>query len=332
MKRLSRPLRSLIGLLSLVGLASLVGAAQAAAYDRIAAVVNDEIITLSEVYDVGGEFINSSIEQQGGDPIARRAAELEVLDSLVLRKLIAQELTRLGFDVTEAEIDSAIDGQAQSNGMSRDQLRIEVERAGMGWSDYRAEARESLRQQKFTGYVIMPRIQVSDDELKDAYRRLIASTDLPEVTEVGAIFLPWPEGADDAVKATVMAKATAATARVRAGEDFAAVAASVDEGPFGAAGGKMGAFRDGELTPALDAIVSKLEPRQVSDAVELPQGCFVLYVFDRHASDVQPFEAVRDQMYNQVSGARVQDEIQQWYEQQRRKAAISVKLESSEGP
>ena len=324
MKRLSLPLLSLIGLLSLVGVASSVGAAQAAAYDRIAAVVNDEIITLSEVYDVGGEFINSSIEQQGGDPIARRAAELEVLDSLVLRKLIAQELTRLGYDVTEAEIDSAIDGQAQSNGMSRDQLRIEVERAGMGWSDYRAEARESLRQQKFTGYVIMPRIQVSDDELKDAYRRLIASTDLPEVTEVGAIFLPWPEGADDAIKAGVMAKAT--------GEDFAAVAASVDEGPFGAAGGKMGAFRDGELTPALDAIVSKLEPRQVSDAVELPQGCFVLYVFDRHASDVQPFEAVRDQMYNQVSGARVQDEIQQWYEQQRRKAAISVKLESSEGP
>ena len=35
---------------------------------------------------------------------------------------------------------------------------------------------------------------------------------------------------------------------------------------------------------------------------------------------------------HQVSGARVQDEIQQWYEQQRRKAAISVKLESSEGP
>ena len=62
MKRLSLPLLSLIGLLSLVGVASSVGAAHAAAYDRIAAVVNDEIITLSEVYDVGGEFINSSIE------------------------------------------------------------------------------------------------------------------------------------------------------------------------------------------------------------------------------------------------------------------------------
>lgn len=318
-------------LLALVGLVSPIGSAQAATYDRIAAVVNDDVITLSEVYDIGADFIDAAIAQQGGDPLARRGAELEVLDSLVLRRLIAQELTRLGYDVTDAEIDQAIDGQAQSNGMTRDQLRVEVERAGMGWSDYRAEARESLRQQKFTGYVIMPRIQVSEDELKDAYRRLVASADLPEVTEVGAIFLPWPEGADDAVKGELMAQGAAATARVRAGEDFAAVSASVDQGPFGAQGGRMGGFRAGELMPALDAVVTQLATRQVSDPVALPQGCFVLYVFDRHASDVQPFEAVREQMYAQVSGARVSDEIQQWYEQQRRKAAISVKLESAEG-
>lgn len=311
---------------------ALAGPAHAAAYDRVAAVVNDEVITLSEVYDVGGQFIEQAVEAQGGDPIARRTAELEVLDSLVLRKLIAQELARLGYDVTESEIDGAIDGQAAANGMNRDQLRVEVERAGMGWSDYRAEARESLRQQKFTGYVIVPRIQVSEDELRDAYRRTIAGANLPEVTEVGAIFLPWPEGADDAAKAALMATAREATARVRAGEDFSAVSAALDQGPFGAQGGHMGAFRAGELTPALDSVVSQLAARQVSDPIELPQGAFVVYVFERRAADVQPFEDVRDQMTQQVTGERVQDEIQQWYEQQRRKAAISVKLESPESP
>ena len=312
-------------------LLSLMGEARAEIYDRVAAVVNDDVITLSEVYDVGSAFIEQAAEEQGGDPLARRAAELEVLDSLVLRKLIAQELARLGYDVTDAEIDDAIDGQARSNGMSRDQLRVEVERAGMGWSDYRAEARETLRQQKFTGYIIVPRIQVTDDELRDAYRRTIASANLPEVTDVGAIFLAWPEGADDAAKATVMASAAAAAARVRSGEDFGAVSAGVDQGPFGVQGGHMGSFRQGELMPAHDAEVTTLQPGQVSDPVEMPQGAFLVYVFGRHAADVQPFEAVKEQMRNHVTGERVQDEIQQWYEQQRRKAAISVKLEASSG-
>ena len=65
--------------------------------DRVAAVVNDEVITLSDVYDIGSDYIASAQPNI-------RAAEIEVLDSLIMRKLIEQEVVRLGQDVTEEEL------------------------------------------------------------------------------------------------------------------------------------------------------------------------------------------------------------------------------------
>ena len=79
--------------------------------DRIAAVVNSEVITLSEVYDLGTEFIMKEVLSVE----ARRAAELKVLDSLIQRKLISQEMQNLGLDVTEEELQKSIADVARAN-------------------------------------------------------------------------------------------------------------------------------------------------------------------------------------------------------------------------
>lgn len=311
----------------LAALLSLSGA-EAAVVDRVAAVVNDEVVTLSQIYDLGGPFIEERVTSTGGDPFARRAAELEVLDQIILRKLIAQETRKLGLDVSEDEVAQGLERLAAQNGLTVDQLRQEIERQGLVWVDYRTEFKENLRQQKFTVNVIYPRIKVDEDELRDAWRRMVAAQNLPVVMDVGAIFLAWPLGADDAAKQAVRDRAAAAVARVRAGEAFSVVAREVDEGPYGANGGKMGTFGQGELLPVLDDPLSTLADGGVSDPIDLPQGVFVLTVFGRRTADARPFEEVRDQVFDQVYSARVDDEIFQWYQQQRRKSAISVKLES----
>lgn len=317
--------------LSAVLLAALLcfsGRADAAVVDRVAAVVNDEVVTLSQIYDLGGPFIEERTAMAGGDPFARREVELEVLDQIILRRLIGQEIRKLGLEATDDEVARGLEGLAAQNGLTVDQLRQEIERQGLVWVDYRAEYKENLRQQKFTVNVIYPRIKVDEDELRDAYRRMLASQNLPTVMDVGALFLAWPLGGDEAAKQAVRDRAAAAAARVRAGEPFSKVAAEVDEGPYGAHEGKMGTFSAGELLPVLDDPLVALEPGGVSDPIDMPQGVFVLTVLQRRTADARPFEEVRDQVFDQVYATRVDDEVLQWYQQQRRRAAISVKLES----
>ena len=68
-----------------------------------------------------------------------RAAELEVLNTLIQRTLVAQELQSLGMDVTEEEVEGAMNDIAESNGIARSELRSEVESSGLEWDAYIGE-------------------------------------------------------------------------------------------------------------------------------------------------------------------------------------------------
>jgi peptidyl-prolyl cis-trans isomerase SurA len=307
-----------------------VATADAAVVDRVAAVVNDDVIALSEVYELAGDFVEQRVGAGGGTVEARREAELEVLESLIQRRLISQEITRLGLDVTDTELDRTIDDIANRNGLERDSLRAEVEKSGLPWAEYKLELRENLRQMKFNEAVIRPRITVDEDELLDAYKRLVASVDRPVVADLGAVFLALPPGADDAAKAAVVKRAAAARERIIGGASFATVSAEMDEGPYGAQDGKMGTYRKGELVGELDRAAFALQTGDTSEPVVTPQGVFVLHAFKVDKEPAQPFADVRDQLFDQVYADRIEGEVEQWYSGARRQAAVLIKLESPE--
>ena len=310
--------------------AILSGSAEAAVVDRVAAVVNDDVIVLSEVYDLGSDYIEQKTTAGGGTPASRRLAELEVVESLIQRRLISQEITRLGLDVTDLEMDRTIDDIASRNGMDRDTLRVEVEKTGIPWIEYKSELRENLRQMKFDEAVIKPRIAVDEDELLDAYKRLVNAADRPMVADLGAIFLTVPSGADDAARAAIRAKAEATRARIDGGEDFAAVAKEVDQGPYGAQGGSMGTYKQGELVGTLDEVAFTLSTGETSRPIDTPQGIFLLHAFKVEQEGAAAFEDVRDTLFGQVYSERIESEVDQWYSGARRQAAVLIKLESPE--
>lgn len=305
--------------------------ARAGLVNRVAAVVNGDVITLSEVYALGGDFIESAVAGAPDPEEARRGAEIEVLDSLIQRRLVAQEIDRLDYDVDDTELDRVVDDIARRNGMDRESLQGEVERSGMAWSEYRNELREQQRQAKFNGYVIQPRIAVNEEDLREAWRKSYADTERPMIADLGAIFLSLPPDADEEVKAQVLALAEAARAREAAGEDFAALSQELDQGPYGSQGGRMGTYHQGDLVAQLDEPAFSLPAGATSGPVLTPQGVFLLHVFALRQEDPKPFEEAREELLQQVYSDRIEEELDLWVQQARRRAAVEVKLESVTG-
>ena len=284
-----------------------------AVVDRVAAVVNDEVILLSEVYAFD-DYISE--QRAAGVPVAR--AEREVIERLVERTLVKQEVTRLRLEVTEQEIDRAIDVVARRNGLERAQLRAEVERGGYTWDAYRAELRDNLQEMKFGQTVLRPRVNISENELRDAFLRSTANT--PQEAHVLAIFLA-PSA--DGNAAAVTARAAELVRRARAGEDFAALSREADQGPFGAQNGEMGRFRPGELVGALDAAVNNTATGAVSDPIVTDNGVFVLKVAERSAAGGD-FESMKEELSDQVFASRMEDEQTRWFQQARRQASVRI--------
>ena len=291
--------------------------------DRVAAIVEGEVITLSSVYDLGAEYIEG---RAAAGPDQRRAAELEVLEELIDRALVNREVERLGLMVTNDELERAIDDVARQNGINRARLQHEVERSGMDWALYRSEIEGQLEFMKFNQTVIAPRITIPDDELMAAYKRRFLDNATAGPRQLQAIFLRWEADAPPDERAAVALKASELKARLDAGEDWLTVAADAPESPYLALDTDFGAFKPGELLPELDAAAFAIEVGEVSDPIAAGSGVFLLRVAAQLDAEVPEFAEVVEELRFEIQAAMGEAELEMWTTQARRRSSVEIRL------
>lgn len=125
--------------------------------DRVAAVVGNEIITLSDIR-------NYSQERSLEGRLAGRDAK-DPLEALIRERLLKQEMERLGLSATDGEIDSAVKEVVARNGISLEVLKGELAKKGTSFAQYKKDLGDQIRRMKFMGQVIFPRIKISDEEI-----------------------------------------------------------------------------------------------------------------------------------------------------------------------
>ncbi len=118
------------------------------------------------------------------------------------------------------------------------------------------------------------------------------------------------------------ALADKALARVKASEDFAAVASEMSEGPYASAGGLSPAARKGELVAEVENAAKTLRAGQVSEPFESPLGWHVIKVEDNALFTPKPYEEVQGQIYSALIEARQRDARAQLLAQLKARAVI----------
>ncbi len=297
--------------------------------DRVAVVVNDEIIALSDIWEIGRDFLVQRCPTR--DDACLDAAEIEVADALIKRALIGQELERLDLAVTAVQVDQSIDQIVRQYQLpDRQALRDEVERSGKGWDDYRDELEEYLRTQAFQARVLGPRVSVTDDELQDAYQRVARKVKTP-TARVSGLGLGIPRDAPPELVSDRVRQAFEIVRAVNAGE------LSWDDAVAKWDDGMAPLFVDQEFTEA--SLVEAFRPAVFSGEVGVvqppiqfttPDGTEVLVLLRPDArgerSDALPFEEVEAQLKEQVFQEKLEAAEEEWYQRARREAAIDVKI------
>ena len=293
----------------------------AAPVDRIAAVVNTDVITLSEVYELGSRFIIDEVL----DVQKRRKAEIMVLDTLITQKLIEQELQRIGMEVTEEEVTRSIADIARSNKLSVEELKGEIKKSGMEWEDYKGQLKGSIRQMKFNQVVLQPRISINEDALLDRYQRQASSA--PQKTKLAVFFLSAPANTPSEIAQQVSsleAKIQSIRDRLASSEDVLSVAKELDESPFS---GDMGVLEEGSLREDLNVAAFETPVGVLSEPTCDSMGCFLFFPIAKERGASVSFEQMRPQLLNQYYEERFEREQQKWAEQAKRRATIDIKLQ-----
>ncbi|MEX0637598.1 MAG: SurA N-terminal domain-containing protein, partial [Burkholderiales bacterium] len=135
--------------------------------DRVVAVVNKDVITLTELAQ-GTERAAAELRRQRIAAPERAVLERQVLQRLVLDKAQLQLAESTGMRVDELQLDRAVQRIAQNNGMALSEFRRALERDGDDFERFRAELRQQILLSRLREREVDDRVQVSETEI-DAY-------------------------------------------------------------------------------------------------------------------------------------------------------------------
>ena len=218
--------------------------------DYIVAVVNSEPVTNTEVRERMAR-VAQSIQGQGGQLPAESVLAREVLERLILEKAQLQSARELGLKVDDYALDQAAQNVARQNSLSLEQMMSRLEADGISKTRFREELRNQLLLQRLREREVDGRVKVTELDIDQYIKEQRTGSDLSNTAlNLGHVFIAVPENAAPAVVAQREARAREALEKLRAGEDFAAVARAYSEAPEASEGGTLG-LRPADRYPEL---------------------------------------------------------------------------------
>ena len=244
-------------------------AAQLQPLDRIAAIVDEDVILQSELDDQI-RAIRMQYADRADQLPPPAVLERQVLERLVLTKLQLARASGSGMRVGDEELNHTINVIAQNNGTTVEGLTQRLAADGLTLNAFRQNLREELTVQRLRQSFAQSRIVVSEGEVDAALAQ--ASLNGTQYN-LANILVAIPEGATADQLATAQTKIDGVKALIDKGEmDFNAAAVRYSDGPNALEGGDLGWRTMDEIPNAFIQLLEQMQPGQVVGPLQGPSG------------------------------------------------------------
>jgi len=305
---------------------ALVWAQKAQMLDGIAAVVNEEIITISDVRDamapeaehLAGQYTGVTLEQQV------KASYKRTLTNLVDVQLQLTRARQLNLRVSDDDIAQQIDALKKQNQLSDEQFLQLLKTRGLTLEAYKKQVYEGLLVSKVVNAEVRSRLTVLDTELQQAYQARQQQYQVAGGQTVSHILFLLPQFASEAEEQRLRTKAETILQQVRGGADFSTLARQYSDGPSAETGGLLGTFKPGELLPGFEEATAQLQPGQISDVVRTRVGFHIIRLEARQAAGMRPFDEVQEELKTAILRDKTERKYQEWLDALRQQAYIKI--------
>lgn len=299
--------------------------------DKVVAVVNSDVITLSELEEETSGLLRSITENNPDKPIVEALEEAReaTLNGMIESRLIQQKAKKYNVTVTDEDIDIAYENIR--NGMSLDPAEFieKLKRSGLTVESYRKKLESQVLQSRLLSYDVRSKIVVTEEMIVDYYNENYISK-----VDKGSYYLlqigcSWSE-TDDPEKLNLDKQQTRLRAErifdlAQKGQDFRTLAEKFSELPSASDGGDIGVFSLDEMAPDMRDAVSSLQPGEISKIIETPAGYqfFKLLSGEEDATVVTAaFEAVKAEIREKIYEEKLKTAYTEWVKKLKEDAYI----------
>jgi peptidyl-prolyl cis-trans isomerase SurA len=303
------------------------GAQETEVVDRIAAVVNNEIITL---YDLNRAFAPyaGNIRALKYPPEKERQTlfqvRQDVLDQLIDSMLADQQGKRGQITVSQKEIDNTIERLKESRQFTDEQLRQGLASQGMTMEEYRKEVEEQLMRTKLVNREVKSKIVITQEDIKDYYESHREQYAGEKKYHLWNLFIKVSSNSDDSENSAARNQMEANLVKLKQGRSFESLIDELKDSPSAVQGTDLGLYRLEELSEQLRQVVKNMKAGEFSALLASNFGYQIIYIQNIEETQAKPLEAVESEVEEKLYAESVDNKYQEWLEQLRARSHIRI--------
>jgi parvulin-like peptidyl-prolyl isomerase len=289
--------------------------------DGIAAVVNSEVVTFSQVRDLVGPKEKEAHDTLKGNELVDKIKEIRTaaINDLIDRTLIIQEFKTKGLTIPEYYINDQIQTviKEQFGGDRQAFLRTLVAQ-GYTLEKFRDMQRDMIIVQEMRKQAVKGVASVSDEKINAFYHEHAEEYSTPEQIKLRMISI---HGTDNDSRRKMIDEIRQ---KILDGAEFGDLARMYSEDSSQENYGDWGWIDRKKLNESLTKIAFALKPGEMSQVVETGGNYYLLYCEAKKAADTKPLKDLRPEIEKALLQSERQQQQQEWLQKLRRKAFIKM--------
>ena len=246
--------------------------ALSATQEGIAAIVNDTVITMTDIRDRTELYLSGSRENTTS--VQRKKMEQQILNRLIDEALQLQEAKKLGITVREDDVNAGFVNISRQNGISPPEFRKRLSVAGVRIDSLYDQIKADIAWGQVVRKKLRPQINISESEIDLALNQ-IANNSGKVLYHVAEIFLSVQNSAKEK---NTRREADKLVTQLIKGASFADMAREFSQAPGASSGGDLGWVQEGQMDPEIDKALGKMKPNQISPPIRSVKGYHILFL------------------------------------------------------
>ncbi len=284
--------------------------------DRVVAVVNQDVITQSEL-----DALGQSLEKT---QLSGKINKEDLLKQAIERRLIEQKAKAKGIITSEDEVSLALQEiQTRNNLPSVDALKQGILENNISWERYLAELKFQLTGLKLMGREADGTTYVTDNEVRAYYQAHVGDYQTPDLVFLKQILIPLPKEPTYPEEVAAHQAIIQALSALTGGIGFDDLIEKYTQ--EGWQGGAIGPFRRGELAPEIERVIFNLTEGAISPMIRTSLGNHLFKVEKRQVARGQSFEEAQEEVKKRLLTEKREHARKQWLKTLWQEAFVEIK-------
>ena len=298
-------------------------AAESRVVDGIAAVVNTDVITYSQVRAVSGPRERLLQSQFKGEELVKQiqAAREAALKDLIDRQLIVQSFAKEKFELPDHFVDERVNEIIrESFGGDRQSFIKTLQAQNYSLTEFKKHEKESIIVQAMRGKNVKPVTVIPPAKITEYYDKHRTEFTAKEQVKLRMIMIPTHAAEGNAAAQKAIAEEL--LGKLAGGAPFDRMAQIYSEDTTRDVGGDWGWVERKTLAAPLEKVAFNLPAGKFSHVIELGANYYILKVDEKHGGDAPSFAKLRPEIEKKLMQEESQRQQELWLAGLRQKAYI----------